>query len=169
MEIEMRVPKRACMQLVAALGLGAAACSSGPSALDDGDPQVERAVALEVRHEAGIVLLTQVLDPTEAMEALYQDRVVIDDAGCIRLSEAGEPITAVWPKGFTARPTIEGPEIMDADGELVGRVGEHFTFGGGVVPFLHEGFGFTESDQALAVSRCPGAFWIVTPSTVSSP
>lgn len=165
----MEIPRCACMGVVVALGLGAAACSTGPAAVDDGDPHVERAVALEVRHEGGIFLLTQVLDPADAMEALYRGQVVVDDGGCIRLSGTGEPITAVWPKGFTARPTIEGPEIMDADGQRVGRVGEHFTFGGGVVPFLHEGLGFTEADQALAVSRCPGTFWIVTPSTVSSP
>lgn len=154
--------------VVVGMSVGVGACSSPTSGLDAGaDGAVERAVALEVRQGGGILLLTQATEPEVSMDALYTGPVTADAGGCLRLDTA-EGVTVVWPKGFRARSSDGGTVIENAGGRAVGRVGDSFRLGGGEVPFLHEGLGFTPTDQELAASRCPGKFWIVAPGEVSS-
>ena len=96
------------------------------------------------------------------MDALFQGRVVTDAAGCIRLdSPPPDAGTVVWPFGFTLAREGRVLSVRDAAGREVGRIGGSFRFGGGHVPFLHEGTGFSAAERARAEARCPGTFWIV--------
>lgn len=139
---------------LAVMGLGVmalgplAGCSAG--ALEP-DP---RAAGLD-----GIVLLT-LDEPQEAwMSALYRGDVVVDEAGCLRLAGPDAP-TVIWPEGYHLAPTIEGPEVRDASGHYVGRVNDHFTLGGGEVPYLHSGIPMSDADRRWAREQCPGRYWI---------
>lgn len=117
--------------------------------------------SLEVVQAHGFLFLTQDLVPQDAMSALFEGTVVLDDAGCIRLGGADDA-TVIWPHGFTAELTIEGVEIHDRSDQPVGRLGDHFSLGGGEVETLHAGMGFTEEDRDLASRHCPGRYWIVS-------
>lgn len=106
---------------------------------------------LEIRGGSGEVLfLTQGAPATFVMDALFEGRVVVDDAGCVRL-DGPDPATVVWPYRFT----LEGNTVHAADGRIVGRLGGSFRLGGGEVPTLAGG------DWQSALDRCPGRFWIV--------
>lgn len=104
--------------------------------------------------------LAQPLIPNAVMEALYQGKVLKDGEGCLRLQEP-DAATVVWPFGFTLDAREDQEWVVDATGEEVGVVGGTFRFGGGEVPFLHEGIGFTRSAIAKIQAKCPGRFWIV--------
>lgn len=69
----------------------------------------------------------------------------------------------MWPKGYGFDAKGDDVRILDAAGARVGTVGGAFKFGGGEVPYLHEGLGFTPDDRAFAEARCPGRFWIASP------
>jgi len=148
---------------------GAAACSSPTGGLK-GDPDLaDTAENAAFRYETGVYLLTQLDDLEVYPEALFVGRVEVDGAGCVRLAGwEEEPTTALWPKGFTARKAGSAVEFVDRDGKVVGRTGAPIRFAGGIMPYLHEGLGFTTADQERAASRCPGNVWLVAPGTVVS-
>ena len=102
----------------------------------------------------------QVQEPDAVMEALFQGQVVEDKLGCLRL-QGPSPSTVVWPFGSTLEPRSDGDWVLDAEGNELGRIGGVFRFGGGHVPFLHEGLGFSKAEVAGIQTRCPGRFWIV--------
>lgn len=106
------------------------------------------------------VFLTQNVVPVAVMDALFEGRVVRDEAGCLRL-DSPDPATVVWPKGFTLEVAGETLRVRDAAGGVLGRIGEAFRLGGGEVPSLHPGIGMSEADRARAENTCPGRFWIV--------
>ncbi len=93
------------------------------------------------------------------MEALFQGRVILDQAGCIRLDSA-EGSTVVWPYGATLQQSGLELRVRAADGREIGRLGGSFRFGGGHVPTLHT-FALAPEDRELAQLSCPGDFWIV--------
>lgn len=104
--------------------------------------------------------LTQPVVPNAFMDALYQGKVTKDGGGCLRLQPPGDA-TVIWPYGFTL-DAREGQEwVVDAGNKDVGRIGGIFRFGGGEVPYLHEGLGFTPEASAQIEATCPGRFWIV--------
>lgn len=102
----------------------------------------------------------QVQEPDAVMEALFQGQVVEDKGGCLRL-QGPSPSTVVWPFGSTLEPRSDGDRVLDGEGNELGRIGGVFRFGGGHVPFLHEGLGFSKADVTRIQARCPGRFWIV--------
>jgi len=104
--------------------------------------------------------MTQNVVPFEAMEALYEGSVVLDEAGCLRLGDA-EGSTVIWPWGFTAQVAAEEVTIRDREGAVAGLIGEAFSLGGGVVPELLDSLGFTQEDRDLAAAACAGDYWIV--------
>lgn len=161
----MKLGRGAFLSAAAAATLiAAAACSSSPTS---GSDDVERGVALEIRHQAGVFVLTQVMEPEVVMDALYTGGVSADAGGCLRL-DGPDDATVVWPKGFGVRSADGGIVVVDASGQVVGRTGDDFRLGGGEVDELHEGLGFTAADRALAAARCPGKFWIATAGEVSA-
>jgi hypothetical protein len=106
------------------------------------------------------LFITQNVIPNAVMDALFQGRIVADEAGCLRL-QPGDRVTVVWPRGFTLERVSGTFLVRDADGRAVGRIGDTFRLGGGEVPYLHQGIGLSAADRQLATSRCPGLFWIV--------
>ena len=115
---------------------------------------------IQARIGDGIVFLSMRVEPTAHMEALFEGRVVVDEAGCLRL-DSPDPATVVWPKGYALAEGTEWTSILDADGSLVGVVGGDFRLAGGEVTSLPAEMGFTEADRDLAEARCPGKYWIV--------
>lgn len=109
---------------------------------------------------AGTYFLTQPVASTEVMDALYQGMVLKDEAGCLRLREP-DAATVVWPFGFTLDVRGSQEWVVDAAGRDGGVIGGTFRFGGGEVPFLHKGLGFTPAAIAQIHAKCPGRFWIV--------
>lgn len=118
--------------------------------------------ALETRIGSGVTFLTMRIDPDVHMEALFQGRVLADEEGCLRL-DTEDRHTVVWPKGYGFYAPGSTIWILDAGGEVIGRVGEDFRLGGGEVTELHDGLGFTAADRALAEAHCPGRYWIASP------
>ena len=122
-----------------------------------------QADAIEVGTAPGIVFLTLRIEPATYMDALYQGAVVVDEAGCVRLDTA-EGHTVIWPKDFSFEVRGGGEfRVLDAAGDVVGNLPGDFALGGGEVEVLHEGLGFSDADNTLATTHCPGRFWIGYP------
>ena len=90
-----------------------------------------------------------------AMTALLIGKLVLRD-GCLRADppNAGDSHLLIWPPGFT--PVVRGQaiEVLDDGKEVVGRVGEYVSMGGGE--------GGSEDPQITARTRgCRGPYWIV--------
>ena len=127
-------------------------CGDGPIA-SSSEP------VLQVLASDGLVVFTQNRVPDATMDALFEGTVVRDPAGCLRLaSSAGA--TVVWPHGYTAEAGSSSVQIFDADGALVGTIGESFSIGGGEVVSLTQAMGFTDAVRR-ASEACPGRYWIV--------
>lgn len=149
-------PARTAGHVALALALSAAACAS-PA--DPGPVEITSAENIEARIGPSVTFLTLKVDMAESMSALFEGEVVLDDAGCLRLGSPDGP-TAVWPRGYGFETGL-GIRILDAGGSVVGRVGGSFRLGGGEVPSLHDGLGFTQADRDLAAAHCPGRYWII--------
>ena len=145
----------------------AGACSS-PSGVEEANGRAELADNVRVEEDEGIYVLTQLKDLEAYPEALYRGGLYLDGEGCIRIEQSLGQATMLWPAGFDVRRNGDRIEILDAQGRVVGNLDQQFETGGGYMPSLHSGLGFTERDQELASSRCPGYFWLVTPRTVTT-
>ncbi|HEX2078426.1 MAG TPA: hypothetical protein VHG08_11975 [Longimicrobium sp.] len=133
---------------VAAL-LVLAACSAdrGPGANLTGSDNPE-----------GIVFLAE----TEAgndMDALFEGRVIRDQAGCLRLQSA-QPSTVIWPAGSRLESRGGALFVIARDGRALTKIGAETRLGGGHVP-SHAYAELTPRDRELAETRCPGEYWIV--------
>ena len=109
----------------------------------------------------GSLFLTQRVG--NEMEALFRGTVSLDEAGCYRLGLGNNQITMVWPPGYRLIPTIEGPAVVNQDGNEVGRVGGSFEFAGGVVQTLSAGVVEEDELRSTALIKCPGTFWLASP------
>jgi hypothetical protein len=107
-----------------------------------------------------VIFLAQNVAAAAVMEALFEGRVINDPAGCLRLDSVDDA-TVVWPKGFSLVQQGGEYRIRDAGLRDVGRIGGVFRFGGGEVPYLHDGIALSVADRELGQTRCPGKFWIV--------
>ena len=66
------------------------------------------------------------------MDALNSGTLVADARWGIALGQADGPTMQVmWPAGFVGRQTAGTVELLDANGVVVGRVGDKVTIGGG--------------------------------------
>lgn len=149
--------KGTALPLTAALAV--AACSSDPveAPLDDLF-HVE-----EVGDEVERLVMSRGAPTDIGMDALFEGPVIADDGGCLRWQDEEGP-TVVWPYGFSGEMTVDGLSILDSDGDEVGRVGDEFSLGGGIIPELPEPLGFTQGDRDLAAELCPGDYLLVAPS-----
>lgn len=111
----------------------------------------------EYRRSNGTLFLVAATPASESMQALFDGRVIVDSAGCIRL-HGPDPATVVWPHGFAL--VLEGAEqrIVDGQGRRIGTLGGNFRFGGGEVQDLPV---LDHELRIAAHARCPGRFWIV--------
>lgn len=132
------------------------ACGSPTAA----EQELVVADALEARLSGELVFLAMRITPDVHMEALFEGRVVEDEAGCLRL-DGPDAATVVWPRGWGFERRNGTVRILDADGQLVARLGERMSLGGGEVETLPAAMGFTQADRDLAENHCPGRYWIV--------
>lgn len=112
--------------------------------------------------EGETFFLTLPIVPNAHMEALFQGQVVQDQTGCLRLSSSAGA-TVVWPQGFKLQAHGVKNWVVTKSGRRLGVIGGPFRFGGGEVPLLHEGLGYSASLAEQIQARCPGRFWIVGP------
>lgn len=138
--------------LAASVILGAAGCSQ---TADGGPSELLGSSLVE-----DVVFLTQNAEPEAVMDALFEGRVVLDEAGCLRL-DAPDRHTVVWPVGFSLEVEGDDLTVRDDEGRTVGSIGGAFRLGGGEVERLHEGIRMAPSDKTKAEERCPGRYWIV--------
>ena len=112
----------------------------------------------------GVVFVKQ--KPTEGMrevmQALARGKVVVDDAGCIRL-ESGRAYDGdliVWPPGYSM--WTEGGEILiiKEDGGTLARVGDRVEFGGGQISSPSGARELYEKHLEIP-EKCTGPLWVV--------
>lgn len=130
------------------------------AACGDSDPVAFTGSNLQLSTVGGIVFMTQRIDPSVGMEALFVGALAIDEAGCMRLMAPDAP-AVVWPRDYRLDAVPGGGLIRDAAGATVGLLGSDFALAGGEVPELHSGMGFTQADRDAATQWCPGTYWIV--------
>ncbi len=86
------------------------------------------------------------------MEALLRATLDVDD-GCVYARTAGEPMTLVWPQGYTVTGDSKSFEVLDAEGDVVARSGIALSIGGG---------GVDSVDEAWSGRDCvTGRLWMV--------
>ena len=112
------------------------------------------------QERTGVVFIAQNVFQYVVMDSLFEGRVVVDGAGCLRLGSA-DAATVVWPKGFTIHEIDGGMLVRSGTGREIGRIGDSFRLGGGEVQSLHAGIGVSATDRQRAGTHCPGRYWIV--------
>lgn len=146
---------------LAATVLAIAATLSACESPTDPAPDLFVADALEARLSGELAFLAMRITPDAHMDALFEGAVEEDDAGCLRL-DSPDDATVVWPRGWGYDRQGATVRILNADGQLVARIGEQMSLGGGEVDTLPAAMGFTQADRDLAENHCPGRYWIVS-------
>lgn len=141
---------RPAVPLALVLALGASACDSLPL----GGPD------LSTGDEAQALFFTQEAPQDVVMQALFQGRVSLDAEGCLRAESLGEQPTVIWPAGYVLEAHGGGLRVKNGDGDVIGRVGGSFRFGGGIGNLDYAGI--SEAERQLAAARCPGDIWIAS-------
>ncbi len=98
----------------------------------------------------------------QVMAALATGRVVVDDAGCIRLKNRGsyDGDLIVWPPGYSMQTEGVKVHIVKEDGETLARVGDRVELGGGQIP-AHPGVREMYEKHLEIPQKCTGPLWIV--------
>jgi hypothetical protein len=152
MEVGMRVSSSFHRNLaITLMAISATACSSTEGVLSF-DP-------VHFQDQTGVVFVRQNVTPDAVMEALFEGRVVMDAAGCLRL-DSPDASTIVWPEGFAMTVSSEEMLVHDAGGREIGRVGGTFRLGGGQLTSL-QNVGVSAGDRQRAETHCPGIYWVV--------
>jgi len=107
-----------------------------------------------------VLFLTQSAPPTSVLEALFQGRVEVDQAGCLRLGSDPDGPTVVWPFGSRLVREKTGLVVRGPDGSDFVRIGENVRLGGGEVSDLRSLGILPEAMLTAALNRCPGVFWL---------
>lgn len=68
---------------------------------------------------------------SSGMEALLPGSLTADENGCIYARTATDPVTLVWPQGYSVKGNSESFEILDASNAVVARSGVPLNIGGG--------------------------------------
>lgn len=105
-------------------------------------------------------LITQPEPAKEFETALLTGILEYEENGCWRVSNEGTSFLIIWPYGFTATARIGAPQVLDANGEVVGTAGMEISLGGGA----REGdaaAAFEEAFRDLPLDQCPGPYWVV--------
>jgi hypothetical protein len=141
---------RPAAPLALLLALAASACESLPL----GDPD------LSTGDESQALFFTQEEPQGAMMDALFEGRIALDAEGCLRAETLGVHPTVIWPAGYVLHADGGGLRVKDANGDVVGRVGESFHIGGGFGNLDYAGI--SEAERQLAAARCPGEIWIAS-------
>ena len=155
---ERRVPGGLAALVV--ISLVTAACGEGPAAQDPKTTSSTGPTAAEV------------FFPTQrpakfGYEELQSGELIRDAEGCLRVRYQAGTVVPLWPPGY--EPSVGGEEVrvLDAEGRIVGRVGEMITMGGGGIreEALTEDVLDQDTKREL-LERCPGTYFLVQEGTV---
>jgi hypothetical protein len=69
---------------------------------------------------------------TARVDGVLAGRVNADRTACFYFNNGLGPLTLIWPSGVSAR--ANPLRVVDSRGQLIARVGDHVTFGGGLSP-----------------------------------
>jgi hypothetical protein len=96
--------------------------------------------------------------PTNAYtEALLEGTLILDPNGCLRVeSEGGDALgddspLVLWRHDFALQVEDDVIEILNGEGQVVGRVGEAIRMGGGETS--------AKAVPGLPIEACPGPYW----------
>lgn len=94
------------------------------------------------------------LPALSGMEALLSGTLVADEDGCVHTKTAGgDPVTLVWPKGYTVEGDSWSFQVLDVSRNVVARSGLPLAIGGG---------GAGSFNDAWAERGCAkGRLWMV--------
>jgi hypothetical protein len=65
------------------------------------------------------------------MEALLRGTLAVDGNGCVQAKTDGDPVTLVWPQGYTVKGDTTSFVVLDAAKNVVARSGSSLEVGGG--------------------------------------
>lgn len=105
------------------------------------------------------LVLTDSAEPS-GMQARAEGELRRDASGCVQLDDGTRVLTPAWPRGYQARATAAGFEVLDAGGSVVAVSGRSVgVSGGGVAPVPSNW-----TDVACATGHKVWAVGTVTPS-----
>ena len=107
-----------------------------------------------------VLFLAQNAPPSGVPQALFQGRVEVDQAGCLRLGTDPVGPTVVWPFGSRLVREKTGLVVRDPGGADFVRIGENVRLGGGEVSDLAALGVLPAPMLAAARDRCPGTYWL---------
>jgi hypothetical protein len=90
-------------------------------------------------------------------------------SGCLFVARPEDRWLLLWPEGFTARTAEGNIEVLDEEGDLVARAGDHIRLGGGETNPLEVGGTAQAEDRATELTgqdipeRCGDLYWLVSP------
>ena len=166
--IPRAVERRVLLGLAAlvAISLATAACGEGPAAQDPAPTHSSGKTTTAASTTAGVFFPTQ--RPAKfGYEELQSGELIRDATGCLRVRYQAGAVVPLWPPGY--EPSAGGDEVrvLDAEGRIVGRVGEMVTMGGGGIreEALTEDVLDQDTKREL-LERCPGTYFLVQEGTV---
>jgi hypothetical protein len=87
-------------------------------------------------------------------EALSYSRLLLDSNGCLRAErQEGDDLLILWHSDFDLRVTGGVVEVLNGDGEVVGRTGQVIIMGGGFIPDDNPRI------PGMPIEACPGPYW----------
>ncbi len=126
-------------------------------------PDTNQGMVLEAMMTDGRTIYLPLQAPSNAsMEALIESTLVEVD-GCLRLVDEDYPdgFMVIWRHDHDLRAGDEAIEVLNGQGEVIGRVGERLVAGGGAFESPYAGEQLAETIPGLPVELCPGPFWIL--------
>jgi hypothetical protein len=89
--------------------------------------------------------------------------------GCLFVTRPENRWLILWPEGYTARATQGWFEVLDREGDMVAREGDHIRLGGGETNPLEVGGAAQAERRATDLTgqdipeRCGDLYWLVAP------
>lgn len=126
-------------------------------------PDTNRGQVLQTTMADGRTLFLPLQAPSNAsMDALIESTLVEID-GCLRLVDDNYPegFMVIWRHDHDLRAGDEVIEVLNGQGDVIGRVGERLVAGGGAFESPNAGEQLAETISGLPVEQCPGPFWIL--------
>ena len=80
---------------------------------------------------SAIRLATSDSPQLSTMEALLRGTLTVDGEGCVQAKTSGDPVTLVWPQGYTVKGDSKSFEVLNAGKNVVARSGSFLEVGGG--------------------------------------
>lgn len=93
----------------------------------------------------------------DTMSALLVGKLVLVN-GCLRVNnDEGTSYLPIWPRSFAWRTSGNTIEVIDGNGRLAARLGDHVRVGGGEMPAQY----ISKYVLQPLPESCSGPYWIV--------